>query len=163
MESKRHIMPNSHNIRLSAFEVKYLTQMGELFAQEFSEPGYEFSADAASKYLLRSVQQSPDYCFLAFKEGISKPLGGIFCQVLPYYQSKSLFVTAVLVDPKYRNMGVGKSLLYKVIELAKKNRLETMQLMADNRKDFPINWYKKLGLEENGWVEMEVHLDKVKI
>jgi hypothetical protein len=54
-------------------------------------------------------------------------------------------------------------LLKFVINRARENKIEVVHFLGDMRKGFPKDWYHKMGFGEDGWVEYEVLLDKLKI
>ncbi len=35
-------------------------------------------------------------------------------------------------------------------------------MLAPTKNDFPLSWYKKIGFEESGWIELITSTDKIK-
>jgi ribosomal protein S18 acetylase RimI-like enzyme len=150
------------NWSIVCFENKYLDDMAQLFVKEYSEKDAEWNKKTAKRYLLNDTETSPDYCYAAIDKN-NKCIGAIFCRLDPYYKGNLLFIDSLQVYSNFRKQGIATALLKKVKRICKKNKIIGIHLLADNTKDFPKEWYKKLGFEKTDWVEFEVSMKNIKI
>lgn len=150
------------NIRIIPFNNCYLEEMALLFVEVYSEKGAEWNIEKAKEYLEKDYKNYPEYCFIALDEN-GECVGGIFCRVDPYYKGDYLFVDTIQVKEKFRGKGVAKLLFKKVIRVAKEKRIQGVHLLADQRKNFPRNWYHRIGFEPSGWIEYEVKSNDLKL
>lgn len=149
-------------MKIISFDEKYLEEMAKLYIEEYSVPGYEWDLKTTKEYLMRNVEESPQYCFVAVDDK-DDCLGAIFCRIDPYFTGTMLFVDALQVKKGYRGQGVGKALLKKVVEKAKKKNINGIHFLASARRDFPKNWYTKMGFKPSGWVEYEAFMKDLKL
>ncbi len=144
------------------FDKRYLEEMARLFANEYSEEDRKWKVETAKVYLQRNSDNFPEYSWVAINDE-GECIGGIFCRVDPYYGGKLLFIDSLQVEEEYRRQGVATELLKKVVEVARKQGLDGIHMLADAREGFPKNWYEKLGFELTGWAEYEVGWDKLEM
>ena len=142
-------------MRIVKFNKIYINEMAKLFAESFSESDLQhtWTVKTAKNNLKTYYKYFGEYCFMAVEK--KECLGSIFCLTNPYFQGTMLLVIAIIVKPEHRKKGVGKALMKKVFEKGKKKGLIGIKLMADSRKAFLRNWYKKIGFKESGWTEYE--------
>ena len=73
--------------------------------------------------------------------------------VKPWVEGLDLVETAVFVDPAFQGQGAAiglmKALLKKGID---KYKVERFAGIANGVKDFPMKWYKTIGLNPTDWV-----------
>lgn len=148
-------------MKIVTFEEKYINEMAKLFVNVYSEPGYEWDIATATKYLQLNYNNFPKYSLIALSES-KKCIGGIFCKVNSYYKGKFLFIDTVQVKKEHRKQGVAKLLIKSVLQMAEKDEMTGVHFLADKRKKFPMNWYKKLGFEETNWIELEAKIRDLK-
>ncbi|MGK0689078.1 MAG: GNAT family N-acetyltransferase [Aquificaceae bacterium] len=64
----------------------------------------------------------------------------------------------LVILPEYRNKGIGKALVEKVIEYFKSRGLDTAELWVGDKNTQALEFYKSLGFEEkdrfNYWIRM---------
>jgi len=144
------------------FEKKYLDDMAQLFVKEYSEKEAEWDKKTAERYLLNDTETTPDYCYAAIDQN-EKCIGAIFCRLDPYYKGNLLFIDSLQVHSDFRKQGIAAALLKEVVKICKNNKINGIHLLADNTKDFPKGWYKKIGFEETGWIEFEISINNIKI
>lgn len=149
-------------MKIIPFTPKYLEEMAQLFADEYSEPGYEWDLVTTKKYLKRNTDNFPEYCFVVIDDK-GNCLGGIFCRLDPYYKGHLLFIDSIQIKKDYRKQSIGKALLKKVVETARQNGVEGVHLLADARDSFPKSWYTRIGFELTGWTEYEVCIKDLKL
>lgn len=53
--------------------------------------------------------------------------------------------------------------MVKLLKRARKNHISSIYLYVLEKSSFLLKWYKKIGFQESGWVEMEAKLQKIKI
>ena len=149
-------------IKIIAFKERYADEMADLYTEVYSEPGAQWNKKTSKKYLERDYKQHPDYCYVAVDDS-GKCVGAIFCAVGPYCTGDLLFIDSIQVKESHRNEGIGKTLLKKVIEKARKNGISGVHLLADQRKEFPKKWYEEIGLIDTGWAEYAADIKSVKL
>ena len=65
------------------------------------------------------------------------------------------------MKPEFRGKGIGKALLYKVIEIAKKRNCGRVEWVVLNWNKPAIEFYKKLGAKEmNNWLVYRLNESK---
>lgn len=113
----------------------------------FSAKGIKYYKDITSGKLGK--------CFIAYNQ--DKPVGYVALSIkdFGYRKSKYVEVDNIGVDPKYRSKGVGRMLIEKAGEWAKKQNATKLYVQAywENKK--AIGFYKK-----NGFYEIGMELDK---
>lgn len=63
----------------------------------------------------------------------------------PYLEEDDFYISVLVVDEKYRNQGVGTSLLNKAILIAKERKCRNVILDVDNDNEIAKSLYKKFG------------------
>lgn len=130
--------------------------MTRLYCDTYQDLGYEWDLETSKKYLQHYFcPEFAKYCLAAVDDS-GNCLGAIFCNTDFYETGKSLYVGQVQVKPEFRKLGIAKALITKVLELAKENGCVGTHLLADSTK-FTPDFYKSLGYESTGWIEMEKH------
>ena len=140
------------------FEESFLKSIVESFVESFPS----WSNDKAGLYLMQSYMSSPEFCYVCIG-GTNEVLAGIFCKVAPYNQGFSLVIESLQVLKNHRVEGVGSALLQSVIEKAKEKNITHISMLAPTHNDFPLSWYRALGFEESGWVELVANLNELEI
>ena len=135
----------------------FLDEIIKSFIDSF--PGW--SIERAKVYLTQAYLVSPDFCFMALSED-EKLLGAIFCKIGPSKTGDLLIVESLQVIDEYRNKGAGKALLKYVINKACESNILNIGMMSPVKNQFPISWYKKIGFEETGWIELSATTNKIK-
>lgn len=72
---------------------------------------------------------------------------------LIFEQGTSLFVDAICVLPEFQNKGIGTKLWKEMEEYAKEKKHNAIRLQTNPNWD-SFSWYKKMGYEESGWIEV---------
>ncbi|MCZ6638780.1 MAG: N-acetyltransferase [Candidatus Dadabacteria bacterium] len=63
----------------------------------------------------------------------------------PYLEEDDFYISVLVVDKKYRNQGVGTSLLNEAILIAKEKKCRNIILDVDNDNEIAKSLYKKFG------------------
>lgn len=74
---------------------------------------------------------------------------GLVAAYFNNYETKTGFITSVIVSKKYQKQGIAKNLLEKTIDFAKKNGFEKIHLEVHKENRKAIGLYKKFGFLEN--------------
>lgn len=125
------------------FEPKYLSQMALLYEKVYSTPGQQYNLPRAQKYLQSIYKDYQQYCLVAIENG--QCVGGIFCQVLRHYYGNLLSISTVQVEPEFQRKGIGEKLVKKMVEEAKKEKLDGVWFWVERNNKPLINWYEELG------------------
>lgn len=142
---------------------KLLEKSVASFVREYSEaPERKWNLATAQNYLKRNIEAFSEFCWAAVNEK-DEFLGAIFCRLDPYYESQYLFLDSIIVEPNSRNQGIAKTLLQKVVIVAKSHGVSGIHKLIDDRKGFPKDWYEKLGFRSTGWIEYEVKIEDLNI
>jgi putative acetyltransferase len=117
--------------------------------------------DAVKIWLGYSKFQS---CFTAYVDGVAVGMSTLYLQPYKKFSHQCLF--AIIVDEKYRNQGVGKALLERMMEAAK-NQFKIEILHLEVYEGNPaIRLYERMGFKEFGrqpkFIKMgDEYLDKI--
>lgn len=130
----------------------------------------EYSEDEKHTWSYEKAKESLEVCWNYFAgfnfvavDDSQQLMGGIFNLVNPYFQSDVLFIISIQVKPEYRGHGVATELLKKAVEIAKEKDITGVRLLADERKDFPKNWYEKIGFQKSGYIEFTADIDSLNL
>ena len=89
-----------------------------------------------------------------------KPLGYLKARVT----RDEIEIISILIDKKFRKAGIGKSLLYKLINIALKKKIQNVFLEVSVENQIAINLYKKfnfikVGKRKNYYFQNERYID----
>lgn len=151
-------------MKIVKFEEKYADEMASLYKVAYSESDSrrQWSVKKAKESLEVCYKYFSDYCFIALDERGSC-MGGIFCLINPYYKGDALFIISVQVRPEFRRKGVGRALVRRVVEKARENGLTRVRFLTDGRRNFPQEWYERLGFRKSGYIEYAADINDVKL
>jgi ribosomal protein S18 acetylase RimI-like enzyme len=141
---------------ISSFHEQYLDDMVASFIESFDR----WNAHEARRYLAQASEAYPDLCFAAINPQ-EECLGAIFCKEVPYQTGKSCMVEAIQVKKEFRNQGIGKVLLTKVVEAARKKGMISIGMLASTTTEFPLRLYESMGFHQTGWIELVASLDDI--
>ncbi|MBI4099803.1 GNAT family N-acetyltransferase [Candidatus Microgenomates bacterium] len=149
-------------IKIISFEDKYLDSMAALFSKVYSDAEGVFSLDFARKRLQNDLESGRDYCFLAVDEN-GGCLGGIFCKKEVDYDGWSLYIDSVQVDEATQRQGIGRTLMKTAIDKAKETGMVSVSMSVDIGKQFPGDWYERLGFTKTSWVIFAARMGELKL
>ena len=91
------------------------------------------------------------YSFVSNQDNIfilpdSKPLGYLKARVI----QNEIEIIAILIDKKFRKIGIGRSLLNKLINIAFKKNIQNIFLEVSVENEIAINLYKKFNFVKVG-------------
>lgn len=141
--------------------LKELGEMADIFSDVFSKVSEDkWTGESARKYLEYCYTRRPDLMFVAVED--EKIIGGVFGEIFPLWDGQTLGEIEIFVDFEYQKGGLGKLLLKKIIDKAKeKYRVINLGFSADMDKEFPMSWYKKIGMKKSSWILMSGRADEV--
>ena len=89
-----------------------------------------------------------------------KPVGYLKARVT----RDEIEIISILIDKKFRKAGIGKSLLYKLINIALKKKIQNVFLEVSVENQIAINLYKKfnfikVGKRKNYYFQNERYID----
>ncbi|HEB46879.1 MAG TPA: GNAT family N-acetyltransferase [Candidatus Pacearchaeota archaeon] len=122
----------------------------DLFIRVMSEYPYEenWTRTSAFKALKGYFQNSEGFCFYAQES--DNVIGFVFCIIQVWDDGDHLFVEQTIIDPLYRNKGVGTSLIRKVEKTAKEKGIKSIELMT-TKKSSAYEFWKKRGYVFEGY------------
>ena len=144
-------------MKIVKFDSMFLDEILKSFIDSFSG----WSVEKAKAYLMQTYLANQDFCFMALNKD-EELLGAIFCKIGPSKTGDLLIIESLQVIDEYRNKGVGTALLKHAINKACEINILNIGMMSPVKNQFPISWYKKIGFEETGWVELSTTVDKTK-
>ncbi len=147
------------NVKILKFNLKYLDDITISFAESFSD----WSVAEVKDYLMQAYNTYPEYCFMAINIKDDDILGAIFSKICPYNKGKMILVESLQVKKESRGKGVGKLLMKKIHETAKKKKIISIGMLVSKNKNFPLSWFKDFGFKETGWVELAANTEDIKI
>jgi len=94
--------------------------------------------------------------FIAAVGGDSDPdIVGV-CEIIKDWdRDNSAFIHSFYIDEEYRNMGIGRNLLKKVIDVLKGENFKVVELTVDPDNEVAIHLYREAGFREAGFRKSE--------
>ena len=137
------------NFEITNLQEKDLEEAAGVFLQTFNSVGETWNEKTSLAHIEENFVMG--YSFLA-KVG-NKAVGVLIALPITRDKGTELFIDTVAVLPEYQAQGVGRAMMEKATKLAKEKGLVALRLLASpSLKSF--DWYKKLGFEESGWIEI---------
>ena len=138
-----------------------LKDLGEIYLEGYrglEEYSYTHPEDVKA-YMEWIWRRDPEGIFVAEVEG--KKVGFVAGDANWFSKRSSKKVGAVheiVVLPEYRGMGIGKTLMDRVMTYFKEKGLDTVELWVGDENFRAIEFYRKLGFKESGrynyWIRM---------
>lgn len=75
--------------------------------------------------------------------------------IAAHKKANELFLDAIGVLPEFMGRGIGKALWQAAMDYCKDNNLAEIKMIADP-KSTAYKWYKRLGFNQTGWVELQL-------
>ena len=132
----------------AALILEYLKQVGgETDNSTYDTEGLPFSVESEAEFI-SGMENSYDDIMLVVKDG-SKIIGNASLNRLPR-RMKHRGDFAVSVAKEYWNKGIGSKLLHEVINFAKENSFEIIDLQVRSDNLPAIHLYEKIGFKKIG-------------
>lgn len=147
---------NPEFIKVKLLSKKNVAETAGVYRLAFkkADVGERWDQASAEKYIQHCLEKQPDLFFVAISE--EEIIGGVAGEIKPWWDGIHLAETELFVHPNHQGKGVAKMLLAKVLEEAiKKYNIQSFEGIADGKRHkFPMEWYKRIGFEESGWVHI---------
>ena len=145
----------------AALILEYLKQVGgETDNLTFGVEGLPFSVESEAEFIA-GMENLNDAIMLVAKDG-SKIVGNASLTRLPR-RMKHRGDFAVSVAKEYWNQGIGNKLLHEVINFAKENSFEVIDLQVRSDNLSAIHLYEKFGFKKIGTHPAFFKMDDVEI
>jgi len=142
------------NIRLAKKEEN--SQIADVYMRAFNGADYgeDWTIDRSEEFMRFWLKIQPDLFFVAEKDG--KVIGGAVGIIKPFWDGNYITETELFVDPDFQGKNIGKELLKKLVsESLHKYNIQSFDVLAYKNVEFPLKWYKRIGLEESDLVYLE--------
>lgn len=110
--------------------------------------------------IFRQIESYPNYHIYIIEQG--EEVVGTFSLAimdnLAHLGAKSGLVEDVVVDEKYRNMGIGKEMMQYAIEICRQNRCYKVCLSSNLKRQDAHLFYESLGFQKHGF-SFQIDLD----
>lgn len=128
--------------------IEILTELKPENEEDIKQLALALTKDASVEYspdYLRKIINNPDYFAIAAFDG--KRIIGILILItyLLIEGEKKGWIEGLVVSENYRGQGIGKKLLEKVIEEAKKKGLKSLNLTSREERIVANKLYQKMG------------------
>ena len=123
--------------------------LSEIYSRVFSEADKNKPWDINHSYehLMYWLKIQPDMFMGAFDEN-NKPIGAIAVGIKPWRRGNRCSAGIIFVDTQSQQKNVAKMLFKTMLNRAvRKYKAISFEAVTFAGKDFPLNWYKKLGIE----------------
>ena len=91
----------------------------------------------------------------------SSVVGFCLAEKEPIESGNELLIQMVAVNPEVQKNGIGRLLWQSVISEAESSGLFGVRLLA-NKNHYSYKWYKNIGLDDTGYVEMNMNFEQKK-
>lgn len=79
---------------------------------------------------------------------MAKVIGSLICTFYHNGQANVMIIDDVKVDPNHRNKGFGTTLINETIKVAKKKKVDSIELVVDSDNTVAKRLYEKAGFEK---------------
>jgi L-amino acid N-acyltransferase YncA len=138
-------------ITIEEMQFKDLPVVSSIFIDSFNNSPVHEKWTPESSIIFLKEHYKKGLCFVAKENSII--IGAMIGHTATLDQGVMYYVDAIFMNSDRKNNGFGEQLLNKVTEFAKENKITSIQLIA-NAKLQSYSWYKRLGFEESGWIEL---------
>jgi len=125
---------------------KDIKEIAELMKKELSKP--PFNEKTGTRGILKSLSyyfKTTDI-YVAVLDG--KIIGVVDLFIDQHWEGPVIIIEDLAVDSRYRKQGIGKKLLDRVGDMAKKKKVKAIYFQT-HRKSPSLTFYKKLGFRIN--------------
>ena len=122
--------------------------LSEIYSRVFTEadPENPWDEDHSYKHLMYWFKIQPDMFFSALNEN-KELIGAIAVSIKPWRKGNRCAAGIIFVDSKNQKGNIGKILFKTMLkEAVKKYQTTSFEAVTFAGKEFPLSWYKKLGI-----------------
>ena len=123
-----------------------LPSLLELYIQ-LSENNKNITLEKSKEIWIKQIQENPNIKYFGAVEN-GKVVSTCYCVIIPNltnFCQPICFVENVVTDKNYRNQGLGKKVIDKAIETAKKNNCYKVILLSGIARKEALQFYENLG------------------
>ncbi|MDA1061247.1 MAG: GNAT family N-acetyltransferase [bacterium] len=136
-------------MKISLMKEVDLKEVSQVFKESFNSVSENWSDQSSFEHVKQNFFGDSHW---VYREN-GKIIGMLMSIVLIREHGPELFIDSVAVLPKFQKKGIGKELWSKAVEYAKANNLHAIRFLSNkNLKSY--EWYKSMGYEESGWIEL---------
>ena len=139
------------NIRIEKLDKKDLESTASVMRSAFASVGQKWNREDSITYIQDHLE---DACIYVAKE--NNVLVGF---LVADKHTDHLFIDAIGVVPVAMGKGIAKALWNQAVEYCREKHIPQAKMIADPQSQ-AYQWYKRLGFEETGWVEMSLDFKK---
>ena len=157
----------SQSCELRLIKEEDIPEVASIYVDAFTEADIDedWTQESAEEFMNNWLDRQKDLFFVAIYEG--QIVGGIVAGIKPWWDGKHLIDGELFVRPELQRQGVGTRLFITLLEEAiKKYNIVEIEGLADKGHEFPLKWYKELGIDETSLVHVagkpQEVLDKLK-
>ncbi len=132
-----------------------LEEVSDIYRRAYHERPY--NERWKKRTALKNIREEFDSGIIYVAQNERQIAGFIAFSIYEWDDGKRTYVEDFAMLKEYRGMGVGKSLMKKVISDSRKARVKRIVLDV-HKASKAFNLYKELGFKENGYVTMEKKL-----
>lgn len=144
-----------------SYEIRLLTEkdipaVASVYVEAFNKAdiGEEWIQETAENFMRWWFEREPNLFFVATHKG--QIVGGVVAGIKPWWDGPHLADGELFVHPDFQKQGIGTKLLKTLLEEADRKYGEIVEFegIASKEADFPMSWYKKLGIKKTGLVHI---------
>lgn len=145
-------------IKIRLIEESDIPKVAKIYANSFNKAniGENWGTENSEIFINYCYRRQPDLFFIALIQ--NRIVGGIVAFVKPFQRVKGydLVEMELFVDPESQDQGVATSLMKSLLkESIEKYKIDRFGGIANSAKDFPMKWYKTIGLNPTEWVYVD--------
>lgn len=125
---------------------------------------YEKAPDEVEVDIEEMIQNYQNKIFDFFVAELDKQIVGLALYYYKYstWKGKCIYLDDIIVTEKYRNKGIGKSLLMAIIQLAKQEKLRKVEWQVLKWNTPAINFYKKINtIFDDEWFNCKLTYEQI--
>mgnify|MGYP005852742443 CR=1 FL=1 len=122
--------------KIRKFNKGDINKLIHIYVEEYKNRDVNINEDILRIRFQSMIERTPDYCFASINEN-DELIGAILCFFEKHYIRHTLVIDNLIIHKNYRNLGIARLLMQKVIDLSKTNQLKHVMLLADTTQEFP--------------------------
>jgi GNAT superfamily N-acetyltransferase len=142
-------MKNKIQIKIQNIKNSEVKKIASVYKHAFNKVEGNIWNEINSLQLMKYwYKKQKDMFFVAKYKNVI--IGGVVAGIKPWFDGNRIIDGELFVDSKYQRLGIGKSLLLKLIKVGmKKYNTKIFEAITFSKNTFPITWYNKIGLKKS--------------